>query len=212
MQLCTTIAAQHISFWKIIGKDFAFFTWDLNKLKEELVHWWFNWFVHFFIDLFICRSSFIDAKKAIQLKADYEKAAFRMAQCSFHLKKYEECIDLCNKYIDKYGQSDKCLELRKKARETHLQVLRDERKKQNEHRRKGETLKRTIDELKARGIKFEEQLASSAYEDLIRPTYIPLEEYPIQISEDGMLRWPAIFCYPEFEICDFQQQLHDNNT
>lgn len=158
------------------------------------------------------RSSFYDAKKALNLKPDYEKAAFRMAQCSFHLKKYEECIDLCNKYLDTYGQVEKCLELRQKARETHLQSLRDERKKQNEHRRKGETLKRTIEELKSRGIKFEEQIKKSAYVDLIKPTYLPLEEYPIQISDDGMLRWPAIFCYPEFEICDFQQQLHDNNT
>lgn len=160
---------------------------------------------------FSYRSSFIDAKKAIDLKADYEKAAFRMAQCQFHLKKYEECIEFCNKYIDKYGQNDKCLELRQKARETHLQELRDERKKQNEHRRKGETLKRTIQELKTRRIQFEEQLEMTAYEDLIKPSYLPLEEYPIQITDDGMLRWPAIFCYPEFEICDFQQQIFDSN-
>lgn len=135
-----------------------------------------------------------------------------MAQCSFHLKKYEECIDLCNRYIDKFGQNEKCVDLRKKAREKHLQELRDERRKQNEHRCKGETLKRTIDELKARSIKFEEQLQTSSYVDLIRPTYLPLEEYPIQITDDGQLRWPAIFCYPEFEICDFQQQIYDNNT
>lgn len=135
-----------------------------------------------------------------------------MAQCSFHLKKYEECIDLCNKYIDKYGQNDKCLDLRKKARDTHLQELRDERKKQNEQRRKGETLKRTIETLKSRGIQFEEQLESSSYEDLIKPSYIPLEDYPIQITDAGFLQWPAIFCYPEFEICDFQQQIYDNNT
>lgn len=146
------------------------------------------------------------------MKPDYEKATLRMAQCKFYLKKYEECIGLCNKFTDKFGQNDKCLELRKLARETHLQQLRDERKKQNEHRRKGEALKRTIDELKMRGIKFEEQLKTSAYEDLIKSSYLPLEEYPIQITDDGSLRWPAIICYPEFEICDFQQQLHDNNT
>lgn len=148
----------------------------------------------------------------MNLKPDYEKAAIRMAQCAFHLKKYEECIELCNKYTDQFGQNDKCLELRKKARETHLQELRDERKKQNEHRRKGETLKRTIAELKARGIKFEEQVESSSYEDLIKPSYLPLEEYPIQMTDEGFLRWPAVFCYPEFEICDFQQQIYDSNT
>lgn len=163
-------------------------------------------------DLFLGRSSKNDAKKALELKPDYEKAAFRMAQCSFYLKNYEDCIELCNKYIDQFGQSDKFLELRKKARDTHLQELRDERKRQNEHRRKGETLKRTIEELKARGVKFEEQLRTSSYEDLIRPAYLPLEDYPIQMTDDEQLRWPAIFCYPEFEIADFQQQIYDNNT
>lgn len=135
-----------------------------------------------------------------------------MVQCALHLKNYEECIELCNKFVDKYGQNDKCLELRKTAREKHLQQLRDERKKQADHRRKGETLKRTIDELKVRGIKFEEQLDESRYEDLIKPTYIPLEEFPIQMCEDGSMRWPAVFCYPEFILCDFQQQLYDNNV
>lgn len=146
------------------------------------------------------------------MKSDYEKAEFRMAQCAYHMKRYEECIELCNKYAEKYGQIDKCTELRKKAREAHLQELRDQRKKQTEHRRKGELLQRTIDELKARNIKFEEQLATTRYEDLIKPSYIPLEEYPIQMTDDGLLRWPAILCYPEFEICDFQQQIYDNNV
>lgn len=135
-----------------------------------------------------------------------------MAQCSFHLKKYDECIEQCTKYEKQYGQTDKCKELRTMARETHLRELRDERKRQNDYRKKGELLNRTIETLKERKIRFEEQLQSTPYEELIRPKYIPLEEYPIQMSEDGQLRWPAAFCYPEFEICDFQQQLYDSNV
>lgn len=159
-------------------------------------------------------SSFIDAKKAIALKPTYEKAELRMAQCSFHLKRYEECIDVCHKFIEKYGQHEKIVELRQKARETHLQQLRDQRKEQTEQRRKGETLRRTIDELKTRNIKFEEQVHGTAipYEQLIRPHYLPLEEFPIQMTESGQLRWPTVFCYPEFTLCDFQQQLMDDNV
>lgn len=137
-----------------------------------------------------------------------------MAQCSFHLKRYEECIDACNKFIEKYGQNEKIVELRRKARENHLQALRDQRKEQTEHRRKGETLKRTIDELKSRNIRFEEQVpgAATPYEHLIRPHYLPLEDFPIQMMESGQMRWPAAFCYPEFTLCDFQQQLLDDNV
>lgn len=154
----------------------------------------------------------MDAKKAISLKPNYEKAELRMAQCLHNLKRYEECIDICTKFIEKFGPNEKISELRKAARESHLQELRNQRKEQSEHRRKGETLKRTIDELKRRGIKFEEQLDSSRYEDLIRPHYVPLEDYPIQINDAGVLRWPAVFCYPEFVLCDFQQQLHDDTV
>lgn len=162
----------------------------------------------------ISSSSFIDAKKAIALKPSYEKAELRMAQCSFHLKRYEECIDICNKFIEKHGQNEKIVELRRKARESHLQLLRDQRKEQTEQRRKGETLKRTIDELKSRKIKFEEQVPGTAipYEHLIRPQYLPLEDFPIHMTESGQLRWPAVFCYPEFTLCDFQQQLMDDNV
>lgn len=164
---------------------------------------------HFFLKNY--RSSFIDAKKAVALKPEYEKAEFRMAQCSFNLKRYGECIDVCNKYTEKYGQGDKICELRRKAREHHLQKLRDERKEQSEQRRKGETLKQTIDELKKRHIKFEEQVSNEKipFEHLIVPQYIPLQDFPIQMTESGHLRWPAVFCYPEFVICDFQQQLND---
>lgn len=41
---------------------------------------------------------------------------------------------------------------------------------------------------------------------------MPLEDYPIEINEAGNLRWPAVFCYPEFVICDFQQQLEDTTV
>lgn len=156
------------------------------------------------------RSSYFDAKKAVQLKSDYEKASFRMAQCSFFSKKYDECIELCNNYEKQYGKTEKSSELRNKARETHVKELRDERKRQTEQRKKGELLQRTIDTLKERKIQFEEQLPSTPYEVLMRPAYIPLEDSPIQMDESGELRWPAIFCYPEFEIVDFQQQLSDS--
>lgn len=93
---------------------------------------------------------------------------------------------------------------------THVKELRDERKKQADQRKKGELLQRTIDTLKERKIQFEEQLPSTPYEVLMRPAFIPLEDYPIQMDESGELRWPAMFCYPEFEIVDFQQQLYDS--
>lgn len=152
-----------------------------------------------------------DATKALTYKSDYEKAELRVAQCLLHLKRYEDCLAACTKYTDKYGTNDKIMDLRKTAREEHLFQLRDERKRANDERKKGELLSRTVAELKKRGIRFEEQTNKTRLEDLLRPVYIPLEEFPICIDQlNDVLRWPAVFCYPEFEFCDFQQSLNDD--
>lgn len=117
----------------------------------------------------------------------------------------------CTKYADRYGASDKIAELRKKARDEHLTQLRDERKRDNEDRKKGEILMRTVAELTVRGIRFEEQTPKTRIQDLLQPAYVPLEDFPIRIEQlSDELVWPAVFCYPEFEFCDFQQQLNDN--
>lgn len=159
----------------------------------------------------ISRSSFEDAKRALALKADYEKAEIRLVQCLCHLKKYEECLAACTKYADKYGTTDKITELRKTARDEHLQQLRNERKRAAELRKQGEALSRTVAELTKRGIKFEEQTDKTRIQDILRPIYAPVEDFPIHIDELGEgLVWPACFCYPEFEYCDFQQELEDN--
>lgn len=70
---------------------------------------------------------------------------------------------------------------------------------------------RTVAELTVRGIRFEEQTPKTRIQDLLQPAYVPLEDFPIRIEQlSDELVWPAVFCYPEFEFCDFQQQLNDN--
>lgn len=161
------------------------------------------------------RSSLTDAEKAISIQSDYEKAEIRVAQCLWHLKRYENCLAACTKYADKYGgTNDKITDLRKNAREAHLKQLRDQRKLANEIKKKGECLSRTVAELTKRRIRFEEQTERTRIQDILRPIYVPLEEFPIHIDEfnGDSLIWPAVFCYPEFEFCDFQQELNDNVT
>lgn len=135
----------------------------------------------------------------------------RIPLCLFNLKRYEECLELSTKYVDQYGSTDKIVDLRKNAREAHLKILLEQRKTAAQHRKKSEKLSRTVAELTKRGIKFEEQTDKSRIEDLLTPVYDPLTEFPIHIQESGDgLTWPAIFCYPELELCDFQQGLEDD--
>lgn len=158
-----------------------------------------------------CRTSLADAEKALSLKPDYEKAEMRVAQCLLHLKRYEACLDACSEYADKYGTNDALTKLRTKARNEHMQVLRDERERTAVERKKSEAITRTEAELHSRGVRFEEALGKTRLRNILRPTYVPLEDFPIHLNKmgDGLV-WPAVFCYPEFEICDFQQELEDN--
>lgn len=127
------------------------------------------------------------------------------------MKKYQDCLNACTEYETKYGSTEKINELRKNARENHLKQLRDERKREVELKKQGEVVTRTVNELTKRSIKFEEQTDKTRIQDILRPIYAPLEDFPIHIDQLGVgLVWPACFCYPEFEYCDFQQELEDN--
>ena len=41
-----------------------------------------------------------DCKLALKLKSQYPKALSRAATCSFHIKDYDQCIDLCDQFLD----------------------------------------------------------------------------------------------------------------
>lgn len=72
------------------------------------------------------------------------------------------------------------------------------------------------DTLEQRAIKFDDQRINKRLnitEELLRPKFLPLEDYPVHLDDDGStLIWPAAFSYPEFLLSDFQQQLPETAT
>jgi len=72
------------------------------------------------------------------------------------------------------------------------------------------------DALEQRVVKFDDQPINKRLnisEDLLRPKFLPLEDYPVHLDEDGSsLIWPAAFSYPEFLLSDFQQNLPESAT
>lgn len=164
---------------------------------------------HFFIKNY--RSSLIDAQKALELKPDYDKARWRAAQCAERLNRYDLCVELCDQILKADPTNKQALEMRKGVIARKTLKERDERKTEQAKRRKLEQHARTVEQLKQRGVKFEEKDALTN-EAKLKPRLAPLEDFIVTADSNGVLHWPTVFCYPQFLSTDFQQQLSEELT
>lgn len=156
----------------------------------------------------------MDAKKALTINPTYLKALWRSAQCYSLLQKFDECIDFCYQILHIDPKHELAIALRKTTQNQNVAKARDERKQLAVMKKKSENVLKTIAALEARKIRFENHKNQDGdiTEELIRPYLAPLEDFPVHLDEDGSLIWPTAFCYPEFEISEFQQNLSENTT
>lgn len=93
-----------------------------------------------------------------------------------------------------------------------METARNHRKQLIKAKRDLEKFHRLKDALEERQVKFE--CKSSITMDLIKPKFLPLEDFPVHFDDDDQktLIWPAAFSYPEFLFSDFQQQLSEEVT
>ncbi|XP_055599930.1 DNA polymerase interacting tetratricopeptide repeat-containing, protein of 47 kDa [Uranotaenia lowii] len=164
---------------------------------------------HFFIKNY--RSALLDAQKAFELKPDYDKARWRAAQCASLLDKYDLCTELCDQILKNDSENLQALELRKNVVNKKLTKERDSRKLAHLERKKLEQQTQTVEQLRQRGIKFEEPGVLDKPNKL-RPRLAPLEDFMVTADGNGVLHWPTVFCYPQFLSSDFQQQLSEECT
>lgn len=157
------------------------------------------------------RSAMIDAQKALDLKPDYDKALWRVAQCAGILDKFDACIERCDEILQKDPTNSLALDLRKSTLAKKVAQERDARKVAQLERRKQEQLERTLDALKKREVQFEERDALTN-EKRLKPRLAPLEDFMVKADSNGVLHWPTVFCYPQFLSTDFQQQLSEACT
>lgn len=52
---------------------------------------------------------------ALKLKPQYPKVLNRAATCSFHIKDYDQCVDLCDEFLDHNPTDKAILQLRSDA-------------------------------------------------------------------------------------------------
>lgn len=61
------------------------------------------------------RSCLNDCKLALKFKPQYPKALSRAATCSFRIRDYDQCIDLCDQFLDRVPTDTTALKLKSDA-------------------------------------------------------------------------------------------------
>lgn len=162
------------------------------------------------------RSSIVDARQAVVLKEDYAKAKLRILKSLMALKKYDETCQEVEKFIASDPTNKDLIDIQKLAITKKTGKLRDERKQQMSEKKKRQEFQTLVQVLMQRKVKFEElrkgNLNSDLTPDILRPKVDPLESHPVTLDKHGTVYYPAIFCYPEFQLTDLQQQLNEMIT
>lgn len=163
------------------------------------------------------RSSIVDAKSALQHKRDYAKAKLRILKCLLELKKYDEACKEVQEFLSEDPTNKELIDIQKIAITKKTGKLRDERKLQMLEKAKRQAFQTLVQNLIQRKVKFEEihkgDLSADLTPEILRPKVDPLEFHPVSLDNTtGNVFYPAIFCYPEFQLTDLQQQLSEMMT
>lgn len=159
------------------------------------------------------RSAISDARQALKHKKDYAKAKLRILKCLIELKKFGEACDEAEKFLAEDATNKDLINFHKLAIAKRTEKLRDERKNQMKEKKKRQDFQTLVQALMQRKVKFEEiwnkNLSSALTPEILKPTVEPLESHPVSLDNHGTVHYPAIFCYPEYQLTDLQQQMSE---
>lgn len=155
------------------------------------------------------RSALFDSERALTFNPNHSKARLRAAKSALEVAKYDTCIEHCEKLLE--AQKDKeVTELLNKAKKQKIQQERDQRKKERKNEKKTEQKELVIKAIIERGIKIskcddEDDIDLSKLEPSL-----PGAQDAIVHVEDGILKWPVLLLYPEYQMTDFIRACPEN--
>ncbi|XP_075688260.1 tetratricopeptide repeat protein 4 [Rhinoderma darwinii] len=165
------------------------------------------------------RSSLNDTIAARKQKPDHLKAVIRGAQCYMEIKNYLDALKWCDEGLQISPTEKKLLEMRAKADKLHRAAERDARKLRQVEKKKQVEKGSLLRAIKDRGITLLEQ--SNKEEDDEEETSGMLQNgisssenvtgAQVSLDENGRLRWPVLFFYPEHSQTDFISAFHEDS-
>lgn len=152
------------------------------------------------------RSSLYDSERAITFNPEHTKARLRAARSAFEISKYDICIQHC----EKLKNDKEVVELINLAKKKKLIQERDERKEKRIVNKKDEERDAIIKMIVERGIRVsncddEDDLDLSKLEPCL-----PDSQDSMVHIENGILKWPVLLMYPEYQMTDVVKGCPEN--
>ncbi|XP_075985473.1 DNA polymerase interacting tpr containing protein of 47kD [Anticarsia gemmatalis] len=158
------------------------------------------------------RSALHDSEKALSFNPNHTKARLRAAKAAFEITKYDTCIEHCEKILEADQKDTEAAELLKSAKQKKQLKERDERKKQRDIAKAIEQRELVLTAIKERGIRVmgvedDDELLLGNLEPCL-----PGTQDAIVHMEDGVLKFPVLILYPEYQMTDFIRNCPENVT
>lgn len=167
------------------------------------------------------RSALLDCRLTLKVQPDHSKALLRAVQCCFHLRRYEEAIQLCDHGLLKMPSLEaarvtELKESRAKAEKSMKERERNARREALALKKRQRENQQLLDLVRSRGVQVlthkvdEDDNLKEAWDlDDLEPTHpaaLNKRVHLIQEDSDTLLVWPVLFLYPEFGETDFIQE------
>ncbi|RNA17831.1 tetratricopeptide repeat 4 [Brachionus plicatilis] len=156
------------------------------------------------------RSSLSDCVFARKFNPKNIKPIYRGAECSYELKKFDDCIKWCDMGLEIDSEDAKLRSLRSKAESEKKSHEKEKRKKEMVERKRNQTFGKIWSLIKAKGIEVQEN-EKMFFSLLENPANSQQKRVSISSQNDCELNWPVIFLYPEMGQTDFIEEFSENS-
>lgn len=155
------------------------------------------------------RSSLFDSEKALTFNPEHTKARIRAAKSALEVAKYDTCIEHCQKLL-LTSKEKEITEILNKAKKSKMIQERDQRKNERRTAKENEQKDLVIKAIIDRGIKIskcddEDDIDLSKLEPSL-----PGAQDSIVHIDNGILKWPILLLYPEYQLTDFIKDCPEN--
>ncbi|XP_003491696.1 DNA polymerase interacting tetratricopeptide repeat-containing, protein of 47 kDa [Bombus impatiens] len=157
------------------------------------------------------RSSLNDCKLALRLIPNYVKVLNRAATCCFHMKDYKQCIDFCNRILNRSPNDEIIFHLKSQAVIEGERLKRDKRKQDRLEKKLNKEEEELLNVIKEKGVNLEsiKGKRNPTLKDL--EPQIPQEaQCSFHLDAQNKLIWPVLILYPETKQTDFIQNFHED--
>lgn len=161
------------------------------------------------------RSSLLDCRMALAKKPDHLKALLKGAECALELKRFDECVQICDKGILTHPEEAKLVDFRQLAIQKQKEIERNQRREAALQKKLKAEESKLLEAIKARGINVVSQKGQSDLAlDSLEPTHPAALRKRVHFSpsDPSSLVWPVLFIYPEHGETDFVEEFEENQS